>query len=108
MTEKPFPIVTDFETALNLSIEKWEGIKADLNNVYGKWDTFCGFCHYAVYLRDKAGPKGDHDKCTYCDKRIKKICKNLLYFKGKYTLYKKINKILKALNEMKKELKTDA
>lgn len=103
MTEKPSPIVTDFETALNLSIKKWEEIKADLNMIFGKYDNFCGFCHYAIYLRDKAEPEGDHEKCTYCDKRIIKLCEDMIEFKGKYTLYHRIDKTLKGLNEMKTE-----
>lgn len=107
MTEKPTPIVTDFETALNRSIKKWERIKDDLRLVFGQWDYFCGFCFYAVYLRDKAGG-GDPDKCTYCDKRIVKICDEIIEFKGKYLLYDKIDKIMKVFGELKEELKTDA
>jgi len=108
MTEALTPIVTDFETALNLSIEKWTEIEDELSNLYGKWDSFCGFCYYAVYLRDKAGPEGDLDKCTYCDKRISDLCDEINVFEGKYKLFHTVNKTLKVLNEIKTELKKDA
>lgn len=89
--------VKDRETAIKLSIKKWEKIEIMIFELASAHDVACGFCDLAIFKKYEADPeeRKGKGKCKFCDQDAFNVCHEMLENFGDHI--EGLNKSVKAV-----------